>query len=335
MKDIKTWFLIISDTHANQKIRLSTLQEAVDVAIHCGDLTDGSKIAEYHTTLNLLQTTNAPLKLVIAGNHDFTLDTPMHQKKAAEAHRLFSIDPALMNKEYGDFGDARKLFDTVNTSTHRGIIFLDEGIHRFDLANGASLTVYASPFTPSIEADWGFQYRRSESHDFNIIPTVDIVITHGPPKGVLDVTASKRRGGCEQLFAAVAKAKPRLHCFGHIHEGWGAKAVAWRVDVGESPTHFSAIDNGASAVVESLATLRPGRWDTPDTIAEKDARLRSLNKKGYRHTSHCTGDEHPIIPGQSTLFANAAIEPESEGEGQQLPWIIDLELPALVRATAA
>jgi hypothetical protein len=305
------------------------------VAIHCGDLTDGSKTAEYHTTLSLLQTINAPLKLVIAGNHDFTLDTPMYQKKAAEAHRLFFIDPALINKEYGDFGDARRLFDTVNTSTSKGIIFLDKGIHHFNLANGASLTVYASPFTPSIAADWGLQYRHGESYDFNISSATDIVITHGPPKGVLDTTAFKQRGGCEQLFAAVAKAKPRLHCFGHIHEGWGAKAVAWRADVGESPTHFSAIDNGASAVVESLATLRPGRWDSPDTIAEKDARLRSLNNKGYRHPSHCAGDEHPITPGQSTLFVNAAIVPESEDGGQQLPWIIDLELPPQVQTTVA
>ena len=335
MKDIKTRFLIISDTHANQKIRLPDLQEGVDVAIHCGDLTDGSKIDEYHTTLNFLQTINAPLKLVIAGNHDFTLDTPMHQKKAAEAHRLFSIDPALMNREYGDFGEARGLLNNANTSISEGIIFLDEGIRHFNLANGASLTVYASPFTPSTEADWGFQYRRGESHDFNISSAADIVITHGPPKGVLDMTASKKRGGCEQLFAAVAKAKPRLHCFGHIHEGWGAKAVAWRADVCESPTHFSAIDNGASAVVESLATLRPGRWDSPDTIAEKDARLRSLSKKGYRHTSHCTGDEHPITPGQPTLFVNAAIEPETKDERQQLPWIIDLELPPQIQATAA
>lgn len=149
------------------------------------------------------------------------------------------------------------------------------------------------------------------------------------------MTASKQRGGCEQLFAAVAKAKPRLHCFGQIHEGWGAKAVAWRADVGENPTHFSAIDNGASAVVESLASLRPGKWDSPDTIAEKDARLRGLNLKGYRHTSHCTGDEHPIIPGQSTLFVNAAIEPAPGDEGQQLPWIVDLQLPPRAQAAAA
>lgn len=95
MADIKTRFLIIFDTHADQKIRLPTLQGVdVDVAIHCGDLTDGSKTAEYHTTLSLLQAVNALLKLVIAGNHDFTLDTAMHQKKVTEAHRVFDIDPA-------------------------------------------------------------------------------------------------------------------------------------------------------------------------------------------------------------------------------------------------
>lgn len=42
MADIKTRLLVISDTHADQKLRLPTLQGVdVDVAIHCGDLTDG------------------------------------------------------------------------------------------------------------------------------------------------------------------------------------------------------------------------------------------------------------------------------------------------------
>ncbi|KAK1832153.1 Metallo-dependent phosphatase-like protein [Podospora conica] len=319
MADIKTRLLIISDTHADNKIRLPTLHEGVDVAIHCGDLTEGSELAEYRTTLNLLQSINAPLKLVIAGNHDFTLDTPSHQKKVAEATRIFSADPALMNKKYGDFGDARRLLDD---KASEGIIFLDEGTHHFNLANGAHLTVYASPYTPSVETDWGFQYkcrdkwRAGDSHDFNIGRSTDIVITHGPPEGVLDRTASKQRIGCQQLFAAVAKAKPRLHCFGHVHKGWGAKAVTWRADVGENPTHFSAIDNGASAEIASLA------------------RLPSQNEHGYMYTSHCAGDEHPVIPGQSTLFVNAALQPTSEEEGPHLPWVIDLELPPQTTAAA-
>ncbi|KAK4113432.1 Metallo-dependent phosphatase [Canariomyces notabilis] len=230
MQDIKTRFLVISDTHAEKGLAIPDLP--VDVAIHCGDLTNESKLDEFRTTLDLLRTINAPLKLVIAGNHDFTLDTPMFMKKRAQAEAVFSIEPGLIKKEYGDFGDARQLFGDARVD---GIVFLDQGVHHFNLDNGASLTVHASAFTPSVDADWGFQYKRGEHYDFAINNGVDVVITHGPPKGVLDLTASKQRGGCEHLFAAVARARPRLHCFGHIHEGWGAKLVAWRDTPSESP----------------------------------------------------------------------------------------------------
>jgi predicted MPP superfamily phosphohydrolase len=60
------------------------LQHA-DVAIHCGDLADGSKLEEFRTAIQLLKDINAPLKLVISGNHDFTMDIPAYEKKAAEA----------------------------------------------------------------------------------------------------------------------------------------------------------------------------------------------------------------------------------------------------------
>lgn len=64
MQDIKTRFLIISDTHAEKGLAVPAVP--VDVAIHCGDLTDESKVDEFRTTLGLLRAINAPLKLVIA-----------------------------------------------------------------------------------------------------------------------------------------------------------------------------------------------------------------------------------------------------------------------------
>lgn len=319
--DIRTRFLVLSDTHAG---RVGVPDLPVDVAIHCGDLTDESKMDEFRTSLELLQTINAPLKLVIAGNHDFTLDIPAFRKIIAGADS--SITPEEIKRAYGDFGDAEQL---LVEASRNGIVFLGEGIHHFNLQNGASLTVYASPFTPSKEAGGGFQFRRGEYHDFNIGDgrAVDVVITHGPPKGVLDFTDSRERGGCEHLFAAIARARPRLHCFGHIHEGWGAKLVAWRDHPGENPTHFTDIDNGSSVLLDSLSTIGPGKWDTPETILEKEARKRAFMMDGYRSTSHCALDEHPLELGRKTLFVNAAIE-ALDKEETQLPWVVDIELPA-------
>lgn len=315
--DIKTRFLIISDTHANDFI---VPKHPVDVAIHCGDITEGSKLDEYRQSLELFKDINAPLKLVIAGNHDFTLDIPTFQKKAADATAAFSIEPELMTREYGDFGEARQLL------TDAGLTFLDEGIHHFTLQNGAKLKVYASPFTPSL-GDSGFQFRRGDFHDF-AIGDADVVITHGPPEGVLDRTASKQRGGSDHLFAAVARARPRLHCFGHIHEGWGAKLVAWRGEKAtEDPSHFNDIDNAASTAIESLATLMPGKLDTPMVVYDKKRELQRLLRDGFRGTSHCADDENPLVPGRHTLFVNAAMEALEDHQGQ-LPWIVDIELPS-------
>ncbi|KAK3940446.1 Metallo-dependent phosphatase-like protein [Diplogelasinospora grovesii] len=321
--DIKTRFLILFDTHAGQGLRVPDLP--VDVAIRCGDLTDESKMHEFRASLELLRSINAPLKLVIAGNHDFTLDTPIFRKKAAEAESKFSIEPELVKGVYGDFGEAQQLFAGASDN----IAYLEEGTHHFNLQNGAKLTVYVSPFTPSLEADWGFQFKRGEYHDFAIDKTADIVVTHGPPKGILDFTASGQRGGCEHLFAAVARARPRLHCFGHIHEGWGAKLVTWRGEnASDDPSHFCDIDNGASVLVENLATLRPGKWDTAETVLEKEKRMQALKLDGYRGTSHCAGSDDPLKPGSQTLFVNAAVEALDEEDGAQLPWVVDIGLPA-------
>lgn len=116
------------------------LQRA-DIAIHCGDLTDGSKLEEFRT----------PLKLAIAGNHDFTMDIPAFKKIVAEATP--PLDPELVAKEFGIPGEARQLFEEAKDA---GIMLLDEGTHRFTHENGALLTVYASPYTPALGA-WGFQ----------------------------------------------------------------------------------------------------------------------------------------------------------------------------------
>jgi len=45
---------------------------------------------------------------------------------------------------------------------------------------------------------------------------VDVLITHEPPAGMLD-----RGHGCEYLRKEVAERQPKLHIFGHIHEGHG------------------------------------------------------------------------------------------------------------------
>ncbi len=58
---------------------------------------------------------------------------------------------------------------------------------------------------------------------WNFIPdNLDVLVTHGPPFGILDETApGKAHLGCEELLNAVKEKKPKVRLFGHIHGGAG------------------------------------------------------------------------------------------------------------------
>lgn len=306
---IATRFLIISDTHGDST-PLPT--EAVDVVIHCGDLTEGSKLEEFRATIELMRKAQASLKLMIAGNHDWTLDTPIFKKKISEIRPPVEHD--LIKREYGDFDEARQLLKDAESD---GIVFLDQGNHSFVLSNGAALKVYTSPYTPSTN-DWAFQYDIMQGHDFDPQPGTDIVITHGPPRGILDYVDSQR-AGCPALFAAVARARPSLHCFGHIHSGWGARSVSWK-PLTTSPSHFTDIDNDkeGSYTVEKLSGLLRQRFDDDDMALEKRVKVEKLQDQGY-----CTANAQSDV--DTTLFVNAAVQGSADLP-YQLPWIVQVEL---------
>ncbi len=111
---IKTRLLILSDTHCMDFNPADRPLQRADVAIHCGDLTDGSKLEEFRTAIQLLKDINVPLKLAIAGNHDFTMDVPAFEKKVAEATP--PLDLELVAKEYGALGEARQLFEVLRAA---------------------------------------------------------------------------------------------------------------------------------------------------------------------------------------------------------------------------
>ncbi|XP_075299503.1 metallophosphoesterase domain-containing protein 1 isoform X2 [Opisthocomus hoazin] len=88
--------------------------------------------------------------------------------------------------------------------------------------------IYGSPWQPWFYG-WGFNLPRGQAllEKWNLIPDgIDILITHGPPLGFLDWVPKKmQRVGCVELLNTVQRRiQPRLHVFGHIHEGYGVMA---------------------------------------------------------------------------------------------------------------
>lgn len=87
--------------------------------------------------------------------------------------------------------------------------------------------IWGSPWTPEF-CNWHFMLPRGRKlkEKWDKIPdNTDILVTHGPPLGILDATDNiinkAERLGCADLRDAVERVKPKLHVFGHIHGGHG------------------------------------------------------------------------------------------------------------------
>ncbi|GKU03680.1 unnamed protein product [Fusarium langsethiae] len=297
---IRTRFLVISDTHGQEFPDDRKPLHKVDVAIHCGDLTETSKLHEFDSAIRLLKNINAPLKLVIPGNHDFTLDTPTFKREIAE---IPPPDLKLVEKEYERFGEAKNLMESC---THGGIVYLTEGVHHFDLDNGAYLVVYASPYTPSDDCS-GFQFDPWIGHEREINDQVDVIMTH-------------------EIFKLVAQAKPLMHCFDHAHRSWGAELIKWRDHDPEESSPDKAIDMDESVTIGVRDRFSSRSRDKLRVAWQKENKEMSIADTRAVPTKHCESDELPIARRLDTLFVNAAIQ----GSGDipfHHPWLVELDLP--------
>lgn len=337
---IKTRILIISDTHGarpyprldpeqdtddelreasvNNKVhRIPTafrdpLPEA-DVVLHCGDLTKRSTPPEYRETFAMLREIRAPLKIVIAGNHDMALDKPFWSEH--QTYLRLPNDP--------DLNFPTEALQIIQEAKADGVRYIEEGLHTFDLNNGARLRIYASQWTPEY-GGWGFQYGE-DGHSFDIPSDVDVAMTHGPPRGVLDYAGRDGvRAGCNWLFEAVHKAKPKIHCFGHIHEAWGAYLARWKEGEGITGRVKETVDEENSRFIKKLKNLRPSYVDNEKARDEKLQALKQICKdRGV--LVDLTEGENKIEVGKQTLFVNAAIM-DMGYRPTQCPWIIDVDL---------
>ncbi len=173
----------ISDTHNRCE---GLLMPEGDILVHAGDLTSRGSMAEIDRAAKWLQSMPYEHKVVIAGNHDF----------------CFQTRPEL----------TRPLMDKY------GLIYLQDEDLELD-----GLRFYGSPWQPWF-GGWAFNLQRGKelAAKWSRIPdTTDVLITHGPPHGKLDTVPGGEKVGCRELQKALLRVKPKLHVFGHIHEGYG------------------------------------------------------------------------------------------------------------------
>jgi Icc-related predicted phosphoesterase len=177
-------FLAISDTHGrHHSIRLPK----ADVLLHAGDISYHGKKEEVIDFLQWFARQKFEYKIFIAGNHDFYLE---HAKQE----------------------DLLKLIP-------EGVTYLkDSGI------NIGEIKVWGSPVTPWFY-NWAFNRHRGEAirkHWDQIPPGTDLLMTHGPVYGFLDMVINEQHVGCQDLLRTVLTIQPKVHLCGHIHESYGS-----------------------------------------------------------------------------------------------------------------
>jgi len=158
-----------------------------DVFIHCGDFLGNNSWQKLEEFNAFLGSLKHQTKIVIAGNHD-----GLFEKETKEAIKV------LTNANY--------LQDS--SITIQGIKF------------------YGSPWTP-VFFDWFFMAESEELKPYweKIPSDVDVLITHGPPNGIHDRTVDGVNAGCPELLKRVTELNPKIHAFGHIHEGYGVTEI--------------------------------------------------------------------------------------------------------------
>ena len=129
----------------------------------------------------------------------------------------------MLRNDHPEHDDAVEIM-TGQLAKEAGVTYLEEGLNAFTLKNGASFNIYTSPYQPEF-CGWAFSYARDEDRfnhpeqvakgmkpiAMNPIPDffgVDILMTHGPPEDILDLTIHGPNVGCEALLRAASRARP-------------------------------------------------------------------------------------------------------------------------------
>jgi len=179
--------LHISDSHSFHN--LINVPYDVDCIIHSGDSTnynDTRNIAEMLDFLEWFGNIKFPWKIYVPGNHDWSL---AHDESMAQ--------------RFSDLG----IYLLINQEVILG-----------------GTKFYGTPYTP-IFGQWSFMRARHKMEFiWNQVPDdTNVLITHGPPKGILDITEDYDRRllhvGCGAMMHKIESLGLLTHClFGHVHD---------------------------------------------------------------------------------------------------------------------
>ena len=187
----------ISDTHERHQ---DLVLPDGDVLVHAGDLTWVGDMGALERVAEWLERQPFRHMICIAGNHDWCFARPGQH---AWAERILR---------------------------ERGVIYLRDSSAILD-----GVKFYGSPWQPEFY-NWAFNLPRGGEQlkaRWAAIPDdTNVLLTHGPPKGLGDFVPRGESTGCEHLLARALRLEHmKAHIFGHIHPGYGSYGHLSRPDV--------------------------------------------------------------------------------------------------------
>lgn len=170
-----------------------------DLLIVSGDLTASDKMIDWIDFFYWLNKQSYRKKVYIGGNHDNFLTLCATNVECKDIY-LDEEDEECEKKDYlcdsGTEFEGLKIWGSPWTKTFPGI------------------NPKCMAFTVDTEDELAEKWA--------LIPDdTDILITHSPPYGILDLTSRGERVGSRSLRNISMKISPKLHIFGHIHECGG------------------------------------------------------------------------------------------------------------------
>lgn len=220
--------LHLSDTHGlHWTIEDEFPMPPADILIHSGDFTQWGRPAEYEDFNRWLDTLKDRYRYIVCilGNHEWravSFDTP---PKAVVAFQLeLAADPTTLKQ---------KLEDLLPGATH---------VLEHEMVELCGLRIYGSSWCPwqraanpeelgtgnsdrllSIWRDTLGMPPQDVVHRFHEIPPCDVLVTHGPPHGILSCREGVQEewGSSSALLQQIWQVQPAAHLFGHLHEQRG------------------------------------------------------------------------------------------------------------------
>ncbi|TVY71271.1 putative rhamnogalacturonate lyase C [Lachnellula suecica] len=276
----RTRFVCISDTHNASPGGAFSLPHG-DVLLVAGDLTNQGSEKELRKTVKWLEEADFEAKIIVAGNHDITLDPEFYSQYGLYFHNQAPQDPAKCIKLLED---------------SPSILWLkhEAAIINLSSPSGPRTTfkIFGSPLSPA-NGMWAFGYSGEEaSHIWDPIPLdSDIVMTHTPPKYHCDERKDRRAAGCEALRNTLWRVRPKLAICGHVHEGRGAEIVRWDLDHSNIKYKEASVERWED----------PGRGNKKMSLVDLSSRgRRGINNDGSR--GH--GENIPLSESTGTSAAN-------------------------------